>query len=109
MTITDIFKLFKINKIYYYVFIGLALLFLLIETFTSINIPFFYVSEENAGVFIMTLVALGVLAYKGDLSNVKVQDQANENALAAIAIALNMKLEDLKNQIELIKQLEPKT
>ena len=109
MALTELLKNFKISKIYYYVFIGLALLFLLIETFTSINIPFFYVSEENAGVFIMTLAALGVLAYKGDLNNVKVQDQANENALAAIAIALNMKLEDLKKQIELIKQLEPKT
>jgi len=109
MALTELLKNFKINKIYYYVFIGLALLFLLIETFTSINIPFFYVSEENAGVFIMTLVALGVLAYKGDLSNVKVQDQANENALAAIAIALNMNLEELKKRIELIKQLEPKT
>lgn len=105
MALTDLFKVFKLNKIYYYVFIGMALLFLLLETFAGIDIPLFHVSEENAGVFIMTLVALGVLAYKGDLSNVKVQDQANENALAAIAIALNMKLEDLKKQIELIKQL----
>mgnify|MGYP001185015939 CR=1 FL=1 len=102
----ELFNSFKLSKIYYYMFITLMAMFLILEKFVGIDIPLFYVSEENAGMFILSLVAIGMLAYKSDMNSAEAQAQANENALAAIAISANIKLEDLKKQIEDIKALK---
>lgn len=104
--LTTLLKGFRLSKFYYYGLIALLGVMLIAENLLGYNIPLFYVSEENAGVFILSLVGLGVLAYKGDFDNAATQEQANENALAAIAIALNIKLEELKEKIDDIKLLQ---
>jgi len=95
----ELLKTLKLSQWKIYLLVGALFALLLVENVFGFDVPLFNISDENVGVFILALITLlGVgTAATGAVGT------ANDNSLAAIAIAMNISVDELKSIIEQVK------
>ncbi len=103
LVLLDYIKALNLTQKKAYVFVGVLFLMLLMENVIGVNIPLFYVSEENTIPFIMLLLSVLGFGIKNSIDNAAAQKEAEDNAIAAISIATNIPKEQIEKLISEVK------